>query len=97
MAGISPQTDNQGDLEYIILTSSDQSHYADYMRRDRIPITSELLTWFDLGEEHTETDDIDNIDDYMEPDNDLSDTDWKEVLLTIIDTNDSSMHPDALH
>jgi hypothetical protein len=33
----------------------------------------------------------------MEPDNDLSDTDWKEVLLTIIDTNDSSMHPDALH
>jgi hypothetical protein len=44
MAGISPQTDNQGHLEYIILTSSDQSHYADYMRRDRIPLTSELLT-----------------------------------------------------
>jgi hypothetical protein len=33
----------------------------------------------------------------MEPDNGLSDADWKEVLLTIIDTSDSSMYPDALH
>lgn len=31
---------------------------------------------------NTKTDDI---DDYMEPDNDLSDADWKELLLTIID------------
>jgi hypothetical protein len=33
----------------------------------------------------------------MEPDSDLSDADWKKTLLTIIDINDNSMHPDALH
>jgi hypothetical protein len=32
----------------------------------------------------------------MEPDS-VSDADWKELLLTIIDTSDSSMYPDALH
>jgi hypothetical protein len=38
----------------------------------------------------------DDDDDYVEPDSDLSDTDWKEVLLTAIDANDGPIHPDDL-
>jgi hypothetical protein len=44
-----------------------------------------------------DTDDTDGTDDYVEPDSDLSDADWKETLLTIINVNGNSMHPDALH
>ena len=36
MAGINPRKDDHEDLEYIVLTSSGQSHYADHMRGDRI-------------------------------------------------------------
>lgn len=36
MSGINPRKDDQGDLEYIVLTSSGQSHYDDHMRGDRV-------------------------------------------------------------
>lgn len=36
MAGINPRKDDHGDLEYIVLTSSGDSHYSDHLRGDRI-------------------------------------------------------------
>lgn len=36
MAGINPRTDEDDDLQYIILTSSGDSHYSDHLRGDRV-------------------------------------------------------------
>jgi hypothetical protein len=49
------------------------------------------------SETAADADETDDTDDYMEPDSDLSDADWKETLLMIIDANGNSIHPDALH
>jgi hypothetical protein len=63
-----------------------------------------LETDFELNDsdDSTASDDItaadaDDTDDYVEPDSDLSDADWNKTLLTIIDANGNSIHPDALH
>ncbi len=36
MAGINPRKDEHGDVEYIVLTSSGDSHYSDHLRGDRV-------------------------------------------------------------
>jgi len=36
MAGINPRKDDHGDLEYIVLTSSGDTHYSDHVRGDRV-------------------------------------------------------------
>jgi hypothetical protein len=51
----------------------------------------------DSTDDTDDADDTDDTDDYVEPDSDLSDADWKETLLMIIDANGNSIHPDALH